>query len=129
MADLVVGVVGDVLRHVAVKHTQPGLVARVGRLLASELGVLLPEIRLEELGRGEESENGNVAPAASTPLLRNMRRLARYVVSGFPAAFIRCSPLDEFRIRRLACAPTKAPGTRSKFGTARRIGPSLRVSC
>ena len=68
VALLVVGVVVDVLGDVLVQHRErPG----VGRVSASardlavldpaELVVLLPEVGLEQLGRGEELENRHIA--------------------------------------------------------------------
>ena len=58
MADLVVGVVGDVLRHVAVEILECGDVIRVSGIrivivvdLSAELVVLLPQISLDKLDR------------------------------------------------------------------------------
>src|SRR3984893_19122712 len=57
VAYLVVGVIGDVLRHVAVKVLQRSNVGLVSAVYTSELVVLLPEIGLDELRRGEKPQN------------------------------------------------------------------------
>ena len=68
VADLVVGVVVDVLGHVLVQHRDGlgvgGVAASAGDfavLDAGELVVLLPQVGLEDLGRGQEPENRRVA--------------------------------------------------------------------
>ena len=61
MAELVVGVVGDVLRHVAVEVLQRRHVGRVTAVHAAELVVLLPEVALDQLNRREQTENRDVA--------------------------------------------------------------------
>jgi len=68
VAELVVGVVVDVLRHVFVEHLQGFrvcLAARSGGLLcvldAAELVVLLPQVRLEQLCGRKEPEDRFVA--------------------------------------------------------------------
>jgi len=78
VADLVVGVVGDVLRHVAVKVLKRSDVSGVAAIDAAELVVLLPEIGLDDLRCGEKLQDRNIAarepapgiaPAARTPAL------------------------------------------------------------
>jgi hypothetical protein len=61
VADLVVGVIGDVLRHIAVEVRQRGDVRRIATVHSSELVVLLPEVALDQLGRGEEPQDRDVA--------------------------------------------------------------------
>jgi hypothetical protein len=68
VAELVVGVVVDVLAHVLVQHRDRlgvgGIPASTGDLPVldpGELVVLLPEIRLEDLCRSQEAENRGVA--------------------------------------------------------------------
>ena len=67
VADLVVGVVVDVLVHVLVQHRDSLGVVRVAAaardlavLDAGELVVLLPQIGLDDLGRSQEPENRRV---------------------------------------------------------------------
>ena len=60
MAELVVGVIGDVLRHVAVEVRERGHVRRVAAVHSTELVVLLPEVALDELRRGEESQDRDI---------------------------------------------------------------------
>ena len=68
VADLVVGVVVDVLVHVLVQHRDrlgiggvPAAAGDFAVLDAGQLVVLLPEIRLEDLGRSQETENRGIA--------------------------------------------------------------------
>src|SRR5216683_7673606 len=61
MAHLVVRVVGDVLRHVAVEVLKGRDVSGVSAVDAAELVVLLPEIRLDDLRRGEKLEDRDIA--------------------------------------------------------------------
>jgi hypothetical protein len=61
VAELVVGVVGDVLRHVPVEVRQRRHVARVAAVCAPELVVLLPQIAFDQLGSGQEAQDGDVA--------------------------------------------------------------------
>src|SRR4029077_1103931 len=60
VAHLVVGVVGDVLGHVAVEVLKRGHVGSVASVDSAKLVVLLPEIGLEYLGGGEESKDRSV---------------------------------------------------------------------
>jgi hypothetical protein len=69
VAELVVGVVVDVLVHVLVQHRDslgvgrvPGSAGNFTVLDAGELVVLLPQIGLENLGRSQEPENRRVPP-------------------------------------------------------------------
>src|SRR5205814_2005442 len=67
---LVFGVVVDVLVHVAVELLESSDVGRTSSgeprefvvLGSAEFGILQPEIGLDQLHRGEELEDGNVAP-------------------------------------------------------------------
>src|SRR5881275_516366 len=75
MAVLVVGVVVDVLSHVLVQHRESrgiGRVAASTRYFAvldpAKLVVLLPQVGLENLGRGEELQNRHVALAEALPM-------------------------------------------------------------
>src|SRR6202035_5454805 len=68
VAELALGVVVDVLRHVFVELLQrfgigrtPAAAGDLAVLDAPELVVLLPQIRLEDLGGREEPEDGCVA--------------------------------------------------------------------
>jgi hypothetical protein len=54
VADLVVGVIADVLRHVAVEDGERRRVTRRRRVDAAQFVVLLPQISLDELGGGKE---------------------------------------------------------------------------
>jgi hypothetical protein len=67
VADLVVGVVVDVLRHVVVQHLERLGVFRAaapaGDLIvldAAELVVLLPQVGFDDFDRSQEAENGRV---------------------------------------------------------------------
>ena len=54
MAQFVVSIVGDVLRHITVKVAECGDVGRIPALDSSQFVVLLPQISLDEFGcRGE----------------------------------------------------------------------------
>src|SRR3954470_20278945 len=68
MANLIVGVVMDVLVHVPIQHFDSigvGLTPRsawhFGILDSGELVVLLPQIGLDDFCRRQESENGGIA--------------------------------------------------------------------
>ena len=68
MAPLVVGIVANVLRHIAVQDLKGGRVERIaagdGELIVlspSEFGVLLPQIVFYDFRRGEQPEDGDVA--------------------------------------------------------------------
>src|SRR5207244_6827133 len=77
VAYLVVGVVGDVLRHVAVKVLQRSNVGLVSAVYTSELVVLLPEIGLDELRRGEKAQNRGVALRKCAARRHGVRRQQR----------------------------------------------------
>jgi hypothetical protein len=61
VAALVVGVVGDVLGHVPVEVLERRDVGGVAAVHAAELRVLLPQVGLEQLRRGQEPQDGGVA--------------------------------------------------------------------
>ncbi len=67
MAHLVVRVVGDVLRHVAVEVLKRRDVSGVFAVDAAELVVLLPEIRLDDLRGREELQDRNIAAREPAP--------------------------------------------------------------
>ena len=76
VADLVVGVVVDVLVHVLVQHRDRLGVGRVPAsagdfavLDAGELVVLLPQIGLDDLGRSQEAENRRVSLRKTAALI------------------------------------------------------------
>ena len=55
MAILIIGIVGDVLGHIAIKNLQVGdvrLTYGVGRTDPAEFVILLPQVGLDYLGRG-----------------------------------------------------------------------------
>jgi hypothetical protein len=58
---LVLGVVGDVLRHVAVEVLERCNVGGVAAVDPPELVVLLPEVGLDDLGGRREAEDRDVA--------------------------------------------------------------------
>ena len=60
VSPLIVCVVRDVLRHVGIEVLQRLDVGRVPSLRTSELGVLLPEVGLEQLGGGEEPQDCDI---------------------------------------------------------------------
>ena len=79
MAKLVIRVVRDVFRHVAIKNLKGGVIwcvpsAKDQRGLSarnvnvfpkrhsSEFPVLFPQVTLEDFGGGEKTQNGGVAP-------------------------------------------------------------------
>ena len=57
MAEFVVGVVRDVLRHVLVQLPER---VRIRGISDRKFSVLLPQVRLQQLRRREELQNGNV---------------------------------------------------------------------
>jgi hypothetical protein len=61
VTQLVVRVVGYVLRHVAVEVLQGGDVGCVAAVGSAQLVVLLPEVALDDLGRRQEAEDRDVA--------------------------------------------------------------------
>jgi hypothetical protein len=61
MADFVIGIIRNVLRHITVEHTQGGHVSRRWGVDSSELVVLLPQVALEDFSRGQEPENRHVS--------------------------------------------------------------------
>ena len=82
MAELIIGIVQDILGHVAIKNRESSRVERVpssgsssssGNFElclpgSSEFPVLFPQIALEDFGRGQEAQDGGIAsckPAAS----------------------------------------------------------------
>jgi len=79
VADLIIGVVGDVLEHVAIELLQSGRVARRNCVDASKFVVLLPQFGLDDLCRGQKPENRDVA-------LRETIVLSLPAESGQPAA-------------------------------------------
>ena len=56
----IVGIVGDVLRLVAVENFKCADVAGRGRVDAPQFGVLLPQVCFNNLGCSEESQNISV---------------------------------------------------------------------
>ena len=69
MTYLVIGVVGDILRLIAVKNFKSGGVACGWRINTSQLVVLLPEISLDQLGGSNELKDRDIAPVKSVLLL------------------------------------------------------------
>jgi len=68
MADLVIGVVGDVLRHVSIELLKRVYVSRVSSIRvvivvdrSAELVVLLPQIGLDKFDCRGKSENGSIS--------------------------------------------------------------------
>jgi hypothetical protein len=58
VAHLIIGIVGDILRHVAIKDLKigdVGLTYRTGCTDSSQFVVLLPQIGLDNFGRSQES--------------------------------------------------------------------------
>ena len=77
MAQLIIGVILNVLIHVFVEHRERPCERRVA---IGELGVLLPQILLEQLSRGQEPQDSYVAwcHSADTRLDRcRTKRLTR----------------------------------------------------
>ena len=68
MAELIVGVVGNLLRHVTIEVRQRCHVGRIAAVDSTELVVLLPQIALDQLYRGEEPQDRDVAPRQSARL-------------------------------------------------------------
>jgi hypothetical protein len=93
VAELVVGVVVDVLVHVLVQHRDS---LRIGRVPASagnltvldagELVVLLPEIGLEDLERSQEPENRRISPG-KTPAREGRCRSGQQPPAGESSCF------------------------------------------
>ena len=57
MAPLIIGIVGDILGHVAVKDLKVGdvgLTYRPGRTDCSQFVILLPQIGLDNFGRSQQ---------------------------------------------------------------------------
>jgi len=57
MAPLIIGIVGDILGHVAIKDlkgSNVGLTYRTGRTDSSQFVILLPQIGLDNFGRSQE---------------------------------------------------------------------------
>ena len=85
MADFVISVVGDVLRHVPVEVLKRSDVCGVAGIriiivvhLPAKLVVLLPQIRLDKLNSGSKAPAGKAAaPATPTPLKNERRRTTR----------------------------------------------------
>ena len=59
MAQFIVGVIGNVLRHIAIEIAECGDVGRIAALDSSQFVVLLPQISLDEFDcRREPQERG-----------------------------------------------------------------------
>ena len=57
MAHLIIGIVGDILGHVAIKDLEVGdvgLTYRTGRTDSSQFVILLPQIGLDNFGRSQQ---------------------------------------------------------------------------
>ena len=57
MSHLIIGIVGDILGHVAIKDfkvSDIGLTYRTGRTDSSQFVILLPQIGLDNFGRSQE---------------------------------------------------------------------------
>ncbi len=61
VTQLVVGVIADVLGHVAIEIRQRSHVRRVAAVGAPELVVLLPQVDLDQLDRGQQAQDRDVA--------------------------------------------------------------------
>ena len=61
MAQLIIGIVADVLGHVTIEILKCSLVGRISSCGSPQLVVLLPQIALDEFGRRQKSQDCNVA--------------------------------------------------------------------
>ena len=91
MAELIIGIVLDILGHVAIKNQKAVRVGRVPPsgswrdagcrisrceiwlLGSSEFPVLLPEIAFEDFGRGQEPENCRIASGKASASVSRIR--------------------------------------------------------
>ena len=64
MTHLIIGIVGDILGHVAIKDlkiSDVGLTNRTGRADSSQFVILLPQISLNNFGCSQEPKNRDVS--------------------------------------------------------------------
>jgi hypothetical protein len=65
MADLIIGIVGDILGHIAVKDlkgSDVGSTDRTGCTDSAQFVILLPQIGFDKFGCSRESQNRDIPP-------------------------------------------------------------------
>ena len=73
MTQFIVGIVGNVLRHIAVKVAERGHVGRIASLDSPQFVVLLPEISLDEFYCCREPQERSIAPGKLACAPRRLR--------------------------------------------------------
>ena len=105
MAELIIGIVGDILGHVAIKglkRINVGLTYRTGRTNSAQFVILLPGIDLGNFGRSQESRIAT-SPFESLPL-RSWRSAAALCLWSSTVHWLAAMP------RLLSQGPSKMSG-------------------
>jgi len=95
MTHLIIGIVGDILGHVAIKDlkvSDVGLTYRTGRADSSQFVILLPQISLNCFGCSQKPKNGDVsfrefAFALASPLVAKSALAGSNVAPAMPRRF------------------------------------------
>ena len=74
MAQFIISVIGDVLRHIAIKVAECGYVGRIASLNSSQLVVLLPQISLYDFRCRCEPQEGGIAFGQLACAPRSLRK-------------------------------------------------------